>query len=228
MRSQSEASAHAPRPGSALLPIVSIDHGGTSYPSGLLKYLGDKAPKRVAALGNIDLLRCKALALVCSVKCPGTLIVQTYDFAQGLREVGVPVIGGFHSPMERECLRILLRGKQPIVVCPGRSLHGMKLPKEYKDPLDQGRLLLLSPFSEKHRRPTMETAMYRNHFVAALADRIFVPYAAPSSKTFEFCRALVSWQKPLYTLASEANAELVALGAQPLENLSTVSSLAER
>jgi len=101
LRSRSEASARAPRPGSTLPPIIWINQGDPSYPSGLLKYLGDKAPKRVAALGNLDLLQCKALALVCSVKCPGALILQTYDFAQGLREAGVPVIGGFHSPMER-------------------------------------------------------------------------------------------------------------------------------
>ncbi len=225
LRSRSEASGHTPRPGSALPPIIWINQGDPSCPSGLLKYLGDKAPKRVATLGNLDLLQCKPLSLVCSVKCPGTLIVQTYDFAQGLREVGVPVIGGFHSPMERECLRILLRGKQPIVVCPGRSLHGMKLPKEYKDHVDQGRLLLLSPFSEKHRRPTIQAALYRNHFVAALADRIFVPYAAPSSKTFEFCRVLVSWHKPLYTLANEVNASVISLGAEPLDSPSAASRL---
>lgn len=103
----------------------------------------------------------------------------------------------------------------------------MKLPKEYKDHLDQGRLLLLSPFSEKHRRPTIQAALYRNRFVAALADRIFVPYAAPSSKTFEFCRVLVSWHKPLYTLANEANTGLLALGGRPLDGPGAASRLVE-
>lgn len=53
------------------------------------------------------------LALVCSVKCPGDLILKTYDLAQQLREAEVTIIGGFHSLMERECLTILLRGNQP-------------------------------------------------------------------------------------------------------------------
>ena len=64
--------------------------------------------------------------------------------------------------------------------------------------------------------------------MTALADRIFVPYAAPSSKTFEFCRALVSWHKPLYTLANEAHASLISLGAEALDRPGGVFRLAER
>ena len=37
-----------------------------------------------------------------------------YAFAQNWRNKDVPVISGFHTPMESECLRILLRGAQPI------------------------------------------------------------------------------------------------------------------
>jgi len=31
--------------------------------------------------------------------------------ARRMRDEGVTVISGFHSPIEKECLRILLRGK---------------------------------------------------------------------------------------------------------------------
>jgi len=221
------ANDSVPARGRMASTLTWIHHGDSTYPSCLDNYLGAKAPKRLATVGNHDFLKSKALALVCSAKCPGNLILQTYDLARALCEMGVTIIGGFHSPMERECLRILLRGKQPTILCPGRTLHGMRLPKEYRSHLDEGRLLLVSPFSERHRRPTIETALYRNHFVAALADRVFVPYAAPSSKTFEFCRVLISWHKPLYTLANEANAQLLALGAQPLDGPRAVSKLSE-
>jgi hypothetical protein len=77
-------------------------------------------------LGDLNILDQKSLALFCSVKCPGNLILHTYDITQRLRQSGVTVIGGFHSPMEQECLRILLRGTQPVVVCPARSLSGMR------------------------------------------------------------------------------------------------------
>jgi predicted Rossmann fold nucleotide-binding protein DprA/Smf involved in DNA uptake len=185
-----------------------------AFPSTLAQLLGDKAPKRIAAIGNLEILDSRSVALICSIKCPGNLILQTYDFAQGLFEAGVPVIGGFHSPMERECLGILLRGTQPVIVCPGRSLQGMRVPQEYHPHLDQGRLLLLSPFLDKQRRATAQTALYRNLFVSTLAEKVFVPYAAPGSKTEMLCRKVLEWGKPLLTFASEENRLLLSLGAK--------------
>ena len=179
-------------------------------------YLGDRAPTTLTALGNLDLLSGKTLALFCSVKCPGNLILQTYDLAKNLRQAEMTVIGGFHSPMERECLTILLRSPNPIIVCPARGIKNMRIPPEYKEPLADGRLLLLSPFAEKQRRATIQTALYRNQFVAALADQIFVAYAEPGGKTEQFCQEVLAWGKPLYTLASDANANLISLGARPV------------
>jgi hypothetical protein len=46
--------------------------------------------------------------------------------------------------MERECLTILLRGTQTVIVCPARSINGMRIKKEYEKPLKEGRLLFLS------------------------------------------------------------------------------------
>ena len=167
----------------------------------------------------------KSLALFCSVKCPGNLIVQTYDLAQKLRAAGVTVIGGFHSPMERECLRILLRSPHPVIICPARSLP-KRLAPEFCKPLEEGRLLLLSSFADAVCRADEETAHRRNRLVAALADRIFAAYAAPNSKTELFCREIIAWGKPLYTLAGEANANLLALGAMPIARfLDSVSAV---
>lgn len=187
-----------------------------AYPPALARHLGHDAPSRIAALGKLDVLKRKPLALFCSVKCPGKLILQTYDLAQRLRQAGVTVIGGFHSPMERECLTILLRGAQPVIVCPARSLHGMRIPAEYKQPLDQGRLLLLSPFDDRDSRITVETAVFRNRIVAALADAVFVAHAEHPSKTERFCHEILDWRKRLYTLDGDANVHLITLGAIPL------------
>jgi predicted Rossmann fold nucleotide-binding protein DprA/Smf involved in DNA uptake len=188
-----------------------------AFPSTLAQHLGDKAPKRIAAIGNLEILNSRSVALICSIKCPGNIILQTYDLAQKWREVGVPMVGGFHSPMEQECLRILLRGTQPIIVCPARGLQGMRLPAEHKAALQGGRLLYLSPFPDKLRRATIDTAQLRNRFVAAIAERILVPYAAPHSKTFELCRLLISRGKFLYTLSDETNGALHGVGVQLID-----------
>ena len=63
------------------------------------------------------------LGFFCATRCPGNVILRTYDLALPLREAGVPVIGGFHTPMEKECLEVLLRGQQPVVICPARSIE---------------------------------------------------------------------------------------------------------
>ena len=202
------------------MAIIQLKEDDARCPSMLWKYLGDGAPARITALGNLDLLQHKTLALLCSVKCPGNLILQTYDLARQWREAGMTVIGGFHSPMERECLNILLRGKQSIILCPARGIEGMRLRGEYKQPLADGRLLLFSPFDSKQRRITVENAMIRNRFVAALADAVFVAYAEPGGKTEQFCREIVSWGKRLYTFIDDANANLLELGAK--SNLFTV------
>jgi len=41
---------------------------------------------------------------------------------------------------------------------------------------DAGRLLLLSPFDEKHKRVTAELAAERNRFVASISDEVLIPY----------------------------------------------------
>lgn len=199
--------------------ITRFYQGSPGYPSALREYLGDLAPAAITALGNLEILTGRIqssplLALFCSVRCPGNLILQTYDFAQRLRQTSITVIGGFHSPVERECLTILLRSPNPIIVCPARGIENMRLPSAYKKPLAEGRLLLLSPFAEKQHRATVQMALYRNQFVAALADQIFVAYAGSSSKTEQFCRDILTWRKPLYTLESDADINLIALGAK--------------
>src|SRR2546425_258524 len=79
---------------------VAIASTDANYPAPLRKHLDHHAPAQVSVLGNLDILQTKPVALFCSVKCPGNLILQTYDLAQKWRDQGVTVISGFHSPME--------------------------------------------------------------------------------------------------------------------------------
>lgn len=178
--------------------------------------LGGAAP-RIATLGDVGLLRQRKVALFCSVRCPGNLILKTYDLACSLRDAGVTVIGGFHSPMEKECLTLLLRGRQPIIICPARSIEGMRLPKLLRKPIDDGRMLLLSSFPASQNRTTAQNAKPRNLFVAALADEVFVSHASPGGKTEHFCRQVVTWGKPLLTFDAPENAGLLAMGARAVD-----------
>ena len=41
--------------------------------------------------------------------------MKCYDWATEMRDNGVCVMGGFQSPLERDVLTFLLKGKQPVV-----------------------------------------------------------------------------------------------------------------
>lgn len=204
--------------------LADLAPDSTDYPAALKTRLGTKRLPRIAALGNRDHLALPLLGFFCSAKCPGNLILDTYDLARALRDAGIPVIGGFHSPMERECLDLLLRGKQPVVVCPARSIHRMRVPPTWKPALEAGRLLVLSPFPKSCPSPKAELAVRRNQFVAALSDTIFVVHAAVGSKTEQLCRELLGNKRRLLAFDREDNRHLLSLGAVGV----TVEQIAER
>ncbi len=167
---------------------------------------------QIWAIGNLNILAMPLLGFFCATRCPGNVILRTYDLAQGLREAGIPVIGGFHTAMEKECLEVLLRGQQPVVICPARSIERLRVPMSWRKPYTEGRLLILAPFAAPQRRPTTALAEHRNRFVATLATHILVAYAGPGSKTAQFCAELVAQHKRIYTLDLPENASLRQCG----------------
>ena len=204
--------------------IQRITQTDTNYPTGLAQYLKTETPETIWARGNINLLPRQNTTLngdlwafFCSSKCPGEIILKAHDLAQKFKEIGVPTISGYHSPVEQECLRVLLRGSQPILLCPARSIENMRLKPAWKDALAEERLLILSIFGSHHRRLTAALANQRNAFVAALADKICIAHAAEDSKILEFAQMVVSWDKPIFTFETPANKALFQLGARRIE-----------
>ena len=120
--------------------------------------------------GSLRLLEEPLTALFCSNRCPGDLILNTYDLAWAMRGAGVPVIGGFQTPMEKECLRLLLRGSQPVVVCPGsRHRQHARAPRVARlaGSGPDASVVALSGHPDAGRRADL--AALRNDMVAELA-----------------------------------------------------------
>ena len=190
------------------------------YPEGLRRFLAERAPSAIFARGNLEILDTPTLALFSSVRCPGNLILQTYDLARSLRDLSVTLIGGFHAPMEKECLRLLLRGKSPIIICPARSIDRYRIPAEWRQPLKDGRLLLLSSFKSNQRRPTADLAIARNEFVAAIADEILVTFAAGGGKTESLAFKALACGKPVFILSGPENSALASASGIPINQAS--------
>jgi hypothetical protein len=159
------------------------------------------------AAGPLSILDGDKTGFFCSSQCPGGVILKTFDAITAMRDQGRILMGGFHSPMEWECLGILLRGRQPVIWVPARSIVGMRLKPELQPGFAGGRLLIISPFEPKEKRITAALAEQRNRFVDALADRVFVAHAAPASRTLTLCRELSASGK-LMTVDDPVDCEL--------------------
>ena len=165
------------------------------------------------AAGPLDILNGDKTGFFCSSQCPGGVILKTFDAITAMRDQGRTLIGGFHSPMEWECLGILPRGRQPVIWVPARSIAGMRLKPELQPAFSAGRRLILSPFEPKYKRITAVLAEERNRFAGALTDRIFVAHAAPASRTLALCEGLRGLGKELFTVDDTANAALRGFAA---------------
>jgi hypothetical protein len=92
-----------------------IGWGDADCPAILSLRLDDAAPRSLNALGDMAVMHNRLVGLVCSIRCPGSIVIKAFDTIRELRDAGVVVIGDFHSPMERQCLDILLM----FVLMPG-------------------------------------------------------------------------------------------------------------
>jgi predicted Rossmann fold nucleotide-binding protein DprA/Smf involved in DNA uptake len=175
--------------------------------------------------GDASILNRPKVALFCSVKCPGRLILETYDLAKRFRNEGILVISGFHSPMEQECLRILLRSPHPVIWCLARGMYRRvpAAPVDCRPAVDDGRLVMVSSFPEQVRHVTAKTAMTRNRLVADMADAVVVAHATRGGKMDTLCREILASGKPLYTFEHPANELLLRDGARPIAELHACS-----
>ena len=186
------------------------------YPAALQRCSDNWQLLTITAQGNLDVLDSTLLGFFCSVRSPGDTILKTYDLARALRDTDATIIGGFQSPMEKECLDLLLRGTASVVVCPARGLNRMRTPKDWQKTLTEGRMLILSLFDGNIHRPTATIAARRNAYIAALADRILIAHAEPGGKTETLCKDALVQDKPVFVLDSPDNAHLIELGAIPI------------
>ncbi len=194
--------------------IISINRSDSAFPQELVKH-SVQSISTISVIGKPEILSRTALGLICSVQCHGNIILKTFDTIRVLRDAGIVMIGGFHSPMERDCLDILLNGRQPVILCAARSLKNLRIGAKARDALKDGRLLVISPFADNCRRTTSAHAVQRNDLVCAIAHSVLVPYASPNGKTWAAAKKAIESNKPVYTFDTDDNMELIRMGARP-------------
>ena len=83
----------------------------------------------------------------------------------------------FHIQIEKDVLHYLLKGTQPIILALARGLK-QKVETKFQQPIQQGRLLIVTPFAKEIKRVTEQTAQTRNKMMIKIADSITVGYTS--------------------------------------------------
>ena len=129
--------------------------------------------------GNEEILKLHKTGFLCSRKVPASALLKCYDWAIAQRDAGNCVISGFHSTIEKDVLYYLIKGSQPVILALARGLK-KKIESEFTKPIEQGRLLFITPFDNTVSKITQENAIIRNQMIVDLADEVVIGYTSPS------------------------------------------------
>ena len=198
------------------LSYYTLTQNDDNYPSRLIAQLGPFAPITLNCAGPVELMSGRVVAVFCSRKCPGAAILHTYDVLMTLRHRPLAVISGYHSPMEKECMRALAQGTAGVIWCLPKAIECFQLPQEFDELYDAQRLLIVSAFDAKKNRVTRATSMRRNTIAAALADDAIFAYAAPESATECLCAEICDTDTHVCAIDIPENKNIFSCGAQPL------------
>ena len=118
-------------------------------------------------LGNPELLDRYLVAFFASRETPEDVAKRACQWAEMICQTDKVVISGFHSPLEKQVLQVLLEHKHPVILALGRSIY-KRIPKEYVQPLEEGRMLIVNVSNAV--RQGWWTSQHRNFAIANWAD----------------------------------------------------------
>ena len=124
--------------------------------------------------GNKDLLGRELVAFFASRKATPHDTQLALQWAADICQTDKVVISGFHSPLEKEVLRVLIEHKHPVIIALGRALY-KRIPSNLQQAFDEGRLLFVS--FRGYSRHSSKSSEIRNWKAAGIADEVyFTPF----------------------------------------------------
>ena len=126
----------------------------------------------VIYLGNQELLIRHKVAFFASSKTKSSSVLPTLDWAGEIaKREDVAVCSGFQSPLEKEILPYLLKGKCGIIFGLNRGIY-KKIPPKFLEAYKSGRILFISLENDNIIMPSKANAEKRNNYLASIADEI--------------------------------------------------------
>lgn len=145
-------------------------------PATLQNQHGVDAPALLAGIGNAALL-----GLIASRECPGHVLLETLARVPEWVKAGRVIVSGFHSPLEQQVLRSVLRRNGRVVKVLARGMSEYRPQPEEREPLATDRMLVITGCPPDLRRTTRKSALARNRLILVLAAECIIPHVAPGS-----------------------------------------------
>ena len=190
-------------------------------PTGLQSFFDGKVPTLWCS-GEQTIVNGRLLGIISARESDADLAVKSSQLlARAASMKDICFIGGWHSPLEEEALRILLANSVPIVFCASKSLNRFVPSMEVDARIAQSQALLLTHCSAKAKRISREASLRRNQLVIALAAALLILSAPEGSSSLELAKSALHYGKPVLTPEHALNNQLLAAGALPatLENI---------
>jgi hypothetical protein len=212
------------------------------YPHRLRERLQERAPA-LYVHGPLKLLDRFSLGVICADQNPGEAMLATNDMLFKIREYALNYIGPWHAVLETEIFRLALdtptdpQRRRSVTICTARGLAretwdnflgdrfgyegpftGFPQKEEFYRRAREGELLWVSITDPHQKRFIRANILLRNLVTCALADVVFVPFAAPGMKTFVTVKEVLKLGVPMFTCQyyetkeADDNKHLFALG----------------
>lgn len=144
-------------------------------------YADPKTRAKLYSVGNVALLDEPLLGLIASRECPGRVLIETLDRVPEWVKAGRIIVSGFHSPLEQQVLRSLLRRTGRVVKVLARGMTEYRPQPEEREPLAASRMLVITACPPEVRRTTRKSALARNRLVLDLATDTVIPHVVAGS-----------------------------------------------
>ena len=125
----------------------------------------------MSSLGNTDLLERHLVAFFASCSVTSEAESRCIAWAESICNTDTVVISGFHSPLEKKILNILLEHKHPVALFLGRAMY-KRIPAEYQKAIDEGRMLIDSTTMDVYAKALRLTVDEYERFRAVDAEMI--------------------------------------------------------
>jgi DNA processing protein len=184
-------------------------------PSNLTAFFRGKPPS-LWCRGDLTILNHPLLGIISARHIDSDLALESSQLLKQLVFMkDVSFVGGWHSPLEEEALRVLLAHEASIVVCVSKGLDRFIPSIEVGSRVSQGQALLLTHCSPKAKRITRDASVRRNELVVQLSTVLLVLSAPEGSASLNLAISALRQGKTVLTLEHRLNKDLLTAGAVP-------------